>query len=403
MQQSPDEIISRLSFEFVKTFEREKERILKTVFQGQIRGSFLMDMSDRVCFALGPNLGGVFDIVPNAMQMITTSGDSFQYEICCHIVGIHRANTVFKTLKEIREMQRDETYREKLTQQVVAHVKTRRYGAAHFRKIPMMQGEQFSYFSVPYEVFVLSMRANEIINTKGETFENQYKLVNYHAILGKTFATLSLLGDNFLDSAYPTCRTVIELFAKLLVLQDSIDLYKEAATFAQYDLMKNCCTGKYTPEFKEAFEHRTNPRFKNMIDYLHFGFLDKVAGYHDIVKQNPYSMTGIWRYLTAESESDVTNTIVLLENLYKQCNGYAHGGVATSNYPLLHYFEITLSLSIIVPVVYRMICTESGESPYVNGIDILSECNSNTQLLLEQYSQRSTENFDRYYSQMGHY
>lgn len=403
MSQSPDEIIAKLSFELVKTFERDKERILKNLFKEQIRGSFLMEMCDRVALALGPDFGGVFDIVPNAMQMITTSGESIQYEICCHIVGTHRANMVFKTMTQVRELQRDETYKKQLTKQVVAHIKTRRYGSAHFRKMPMMQGEQFSYFSVPYELFVMSMRANEIINAQETKFHNQFKLISYHAIIGKTFATLSLLGDNFLDSAYPTCRTVIELFAKLLILQDSSDLFEEAALFAHYDLLKNCCTGKYPPDFKKAFARRTNQNCKNMIDYLHFGFLDKVLGYHDIVKQNPYSMIGILKYLTTVAESDVRNMFVLLENLYKQCNGYAHGSAAKSNYPLLHYFEIALSLAIIIPVVYQMICSETGESAYINGIDVPGDCNNNIQLLMEQYAQRSTENFDNYYAQMGHY
>ena len=360
-------------------------------------------MHDRVGFALGPDFGGVFDIIPDAKQILMASGESIQYEMCCHIVGTHRANTIFMPLEEIRALQRNEEYKEKLTKQVLAHLKTRRYGSAHFRKQPMMQGECFAYFSVPYEMFVLSMRANEIINKEESKFQNSYKHSLYNAILGKTFATLSLLGDNFLDSAYPTCRAVLELFAKLMIMNDSVELYEEAARFAQFDLMKNCCTGKYSEEFKKAFETRTNQHCRNMIDYLHFGFLDKVDHYHDIVKQNPYSITGIWHFLASAVHPEDAGTITLLESLYRQCNGYAHGSVTKSMYPLLHYFEISVSLAIIIPIVFQMICSESGNEARVNGIDILEECNRDIPLLIDQYNQRSTESFNEYYNQFGHY
>lgn len=403
MPASPEEEISKLSFEFFQTFEKHKIRLLKTTFKDQIRGSFLIEMHDRVGFALGPDFGGVFDIIPDAKQMLMASGESIQYEICCHIVGTHRANTVFMSMEQIRALQRDEEYKEKLTKQVLAHLKTRRYGSAHFRKQPMVQGECFAYFSVPYEMFVLSMRANEIISKEKDKFDNPYKHSLYGAILGKSFATLSLLGDNFLDSAYPTCRTVIELFAKLMILNDSTELYEEAARFAQFDLTKNCCTGKYPEEFKKAFETRKNQHCKNMIDYLHFGFLDRIENYHDIVKQNPYSITGIWHFLASMVRPEDASTITLLESLYRQCNGYAHGGVSRSMYPLLHYFEISVSLAIIIPIVFQMICSESGETPRVNGVDIIEECNRDIPLLADQYQRRSTDNFKDYYMQFGHY
>ena len=40
-----------------------------------------------------------------------------------------------------------------------------------------------------------------------------------------------------------------------------------------------------------------NQETNNKVAYMHYGWLDWVEGYHDIVNQTPYSMNGMIAYL----------------------------------------------------------------------------------------------------------
>lgn len=73
---------------------------------------------------------------------------------------------------------------------------------------------------------------------------------------------------------------------------------------------------------------------------------------------------------------------------------YVHGGVVESRYPLLHYFEISLMLSCVIPSVYEMFCEDYAEESDVFGINVLDKIKADYILLCEQYEKRSTENFE---------
>ena len=58
----------------------------------------------------------------------------------------------------------------------------------------------------------------------------------YVNIFNKSLAALALIEDNLLDSAYPICRGVIELYIKLLSLVD----YPDALDIESYSLFARC-------------------------------------------------------------------------------------------------------------------------------------------------------------------
>lgn len=213
-------------------------------------------------------------------------------------------------------------------------------------------------------------------------------------LTNKALSALSLLEDNFLGTVYLPCRTVLELYAKLLVMRAFPELFAEDEKFSYFETIQSCCNQVLPDEFNELFSNRINKNGRNKIEYLHYGFVDKIPNYHDIVKQKPYTFMGILTYLKANCENETLAAFKMMEHLYKMCHAYAHGGVAESRYPLLHYFEISLMLSCVVPSVYEMVCEDYSEERDVLGINILEKFNADYVLLCEQYEKRSTENFE---------
>lgn len=377
--------------QITERIRRQNDRTLKELFKEDIRGPFLIDIKYRVLNAIEQTLLYLYDFNFSEERMVTPGDSAPEYDICKHIVGVHRANTIFLTTEEKSKKEKDEKYKFQLTQQVAEQVLLRDYGSAYFRHKGIMLGERFNYYPVPYELFVLCMRMNLIICSNGaKTISSYY----FAKILNKSLSALSLLEDNFLGTAYLPCRTVLELYAKLLVMRAFPELFAEDEKFSNFEMIQTCCEQVFPDEFNHLFANRKNKNERNKIEYLHYGFVDKIPNYHDIVKQKPYTLMGVLNYLKTNCPNEQVGMFEMMERLYKMCHVYVHGSVVDSRYPLLHYFEISLILSCVIPSVYEMFCEDYIEDKDVNGISVLDKFNSDYALLLEQYEKRSTEKFE---------
>lgn len=375
---------------FSEGVEKIKDRTFKDLFRGEIRGSFLIDMKYRVLNAMGLDLFNYYDMRISEEKMVEP-GDSFpEYDICKHIIGIHRANTIFLTNEECSAKQRDELYKKHLTEQVVSQIKLRRYGSAYFRGKAIIKGERFIYYPVPYSLFVMCMRMNIEILQKGALTRSAYY---FGKILNKTLSALSLLEDNFLGTSYLPCRTAIELYVKLMVLRMHPELFDEDSKFSYFEIIQTCCDQTYTDEFNKLFINRTNKSERNKVEYLHYGFVDKIHNYHNIVKQKPYTINGLLEYLQETTDEDSSASFSMIEKFHKMCHGYTHGNITEAKYPLLHYFEISLMLSCVVSGIYEMFCDDYSLDKAINGIFITEKLEKDLTLLTEQYDKRSTELF----------
>ena len=254
-----------------------------------------------------------------------------------------------------------------------------------------MVGERFNYYPVPYELFVLCMKMNHMIYLNGAKNESVFYFAK---ITNKALSALSLLEDNFLGTAYLPCRTVLELYAKLLVMRVYPELFAEDEKFSYFETLQTCCNQVFPDEFNKLFANRKNKNERNKVEYMHYGFVDKIPNYHDIVKQKPYTFRGVLNYLKANCENETLAAFEMMERLYKMCHVYVHGSVVESRYPLLHYFEISLMLSCVIPSVYEMFCEDYAEESDVFGINVLDKFEADYILLCEQYEKRSTENFE---------
>lgn len=375
---------------FFEDYFLNMERVVKDLFKPEIQPGFLATIRRYVLLAIIPELANLYDLRITKEKALIGDTNNIEYEISRAIIGAHHANTVFLTNEEISAKQKNTDYQKHLFKQAGEMICLRPYAAVYFRKKPLNNGERYLYYPVPYLLFVISMRINELLL---QTQKRSDALFLSSLIMNKALAALTLLEDQFLDSAYMPCRTVIEMFVKLLLFKKHPYLFQESQKYVLFDVNKTCCSQEYSEEFKNAYAARKVKK-ATKTDYIHYGFLDKLEGYDTIVKEAPYSIKGIIRYLSIDADDETKSALEHLARLHTMCHGYAHGNVITTKYPTLHYFEISLILGEIIPRVYSIVCEECDVSTKMQDYDVLERFNEEFSLLKEQRHQQNTANYD---------
>lgn len=324
-------------------------------------------------------------------KILTGTDETPEYDICRIIVGVHRHHSIFLSEQEIRENQRNAAYQEQLVNEVIEKIRLRHFGSVFFRRKQLLLGDEFLYFPVPYELFVMCMRSICLISENVSSF-----FIEYGDILKNALSSLTLMENNFLSNAYPLCRGMIEQYLKVLILKKHPENYKDYELFCNFEIEQSCCSQKYPDEFIELFDKRILSSSKNKVDYLHYGWLDNIESY-DTKSTNRYSIYGIMDYLMAEADDEQYSILNHIKSLYKMCHGYTHGSTVHVRYPLLQYFEISVMLYYVITTVFNDIY-------YTLNIDFVPEdkilienLERDFSILHEQYKKRSTENFDLYY------
>ena len=97
----------------ITKIEQQNNRTIKELFKGYIKGSFLIDIKYRVIKELGVKLLTLYDFnfQHHINDLVTPKDTNSEYDICKHIVGVHRANTIFLTSEERIQKEKDEKYK----------------------------------------------------------------------------------------------------------------------------------------------------------------------------------------------------------------------------------------------------------------------------------------------------
>jgi hypothetical protein len=376
--------------EMIKAQKDTYNKALKKMFGNKIKQNFLIEIKDRVQKQLGMEMFQYFNISFDINNLVSGINDIFfDFEICRMIVSCHRANTVFLEDSERALMQQSEEYKKKLVSQVIEEVRLRRYSGIFFRKVQLVPGDEFLFFPVLYKLFAISVNATSLINLKSPRREF------YVNIFNKALATMTMMENNFMDSAYPSLRGVIELYVKSIFSAEEAVL-NEINDFMKWDLLKTA-SSEYPEDFLLRYENRKDKSQRSIVDYLHYGWVDCLEGYHKIVQTKPYSIYGLFEYLQRTSNEDSSFDFELLQSIYTRCHAFAHGNIGNTGYPLLHYFELTIGLYLTVVSTYEMLCEEVGKDTMIEGIDITNSTHDDFKTLLDQYNKKSTENFEKYY------
>lgn len=362
---------------------------LKRVFKGRIKGCFLIDIKDQVMKDLGlESLMKYYDFRWSDERMITGIGEAAEYDICRMIEGIHRAHSIFLSDDEIRKNERSRRYKQQLVSETIEKIKLRFYGSVYFRKNTLFQGEEFLYYPLPYELFVISTKMGQMLMDGSTICCGQL----YYGVIYNGYSALSLLEGNLLGTAYPLCRGAIEMYLKLLILNTQTKFYDRYETFRMFEV-EYSCRQTYPKKFNALFEKRVCQDSKAKADYLHFGWVDFIDKYHKAVKKFPYSVHGIITFLKDKNEDRILE-LELLEDFYKSCHAYTHGSIQTAKYPLLHYFEISIMLYYVLRGTFLLMCKEKGVEVLIDGNDVIPMIDRDFEVLYEQYKIRSTEMFE---------
>ena len=376
---------------FAKSISDENNKTIKELFKDKINGSFLIKIKSEVLNKMALDLFNYYPFQFDNKKILTGTDETPEYDICRIIVGVHRHHSIFLSEQEIRENQRNAAYQEQLVNEVIEKIRLRHFGSVFFRRKQLLLGDEFLYFPVPYELFVMCMRSICLISENVSSF-----FIEYGDILKNALSSLTLMENNFLSNAYPLCRGMIEQYLKVLILKKHPENYKDYELFCNFEIEQSCCSQKYPDEFIELFDKRILSSSKNKVDYLHYGWLDNIESY-DTKSTNRYSIYGIMDYLMAEADDEQYSILNHIKSLYKMCHGYTHGSTVHVRYPLLQYFEISVMLYYVITTVFNDIY-------YTLNIDFVPEdkilienLERDFSILHEQYKKRSTENFDLYY------
>ena len=137
---------------------------LKRMFKGKINGFFLINVKERVMKELGlDNFLKYYDFRWTDEKSITGIGTAAEYDICRTIVGIHRAQSIFLSEDDIRKNEKNKRYKQQLISETIEKIKLRLYGSAFFRQKTFIQGEEFIYYPLPYELFAMSVKMNQML------------------------------------------------------------------------------------------------------------------------------------------------------------------------------------------------------------------------------------------------
>ena len=374
-----------------KSISDKNNKTIKELFKDKINGSFLIKIKSEVLNKIAPDLLNYYPFQFDNKKILTGTDETPEYDICRIIVGVHRHHSIFLSEQEIRENQRNAAYQEQLVNEVIEKIRLRHFGSMFFRRKQLILGDEFLYFAVPYELFVMCMRSICLISKNVSSF-----FVEYGDILNNALSSLTLMENNFLSNAYPLCRGMIEQYIKVLILKKHPENYKDYERFCNFEIEQSCCSQKYPDEFIELFDKRILLSSKSKVDYLHYGWLDNIKNY-DTKTTNRYSIYGIMDYLMAEVDDEQYSILNHIKSLYKMCHGYTHGSAVHVRYPLLQYFEISTMLYHVITTVFNDIYQTLNIDFDPDDKILIENLERDFSLLQEQYKKRSTENFDLYY------
>ena len=374
-----------------KSISDENKKTIKELFKDKINVSFLIKIKSEVLNKMALDLINYYPFQFDNKKFLTGPDETPEYDICRIIVGVHRHHSIFLSEQEIRDNQRNATYQEQLVNEVIEKIRLRHFGSVFFRRKQLLLGDEFLYFPVPYELFVMCMRSICLISENASSF-----FVEYRDILNNALSSLTLMENNFLSNAYPLCRGMIEQYLKVLILKKHPENYKDYKRFSKFEIEQSCCSQKYPDEFIELFDKRILSLSKSKVDYLHYGWLDNIENY-DTKSPNRYSIYGIMDYLMTKADDEQYIVLNHIKSLYKMCHGYTHGSAVHVRYPLLQYFEISVMLYYVITTVFNDIYQTLNIDFEPEDKILIENLERDFSLLQEQYKKRSTENFDLYY------
>ena len=373
----------------LEQFKKEGHKTLKKIFQNQINVNFMIQIMYEV-FEKLPNYSDYFvpfDYTIESAIKLEHDHAPF-YEVCYHIVYIHRSNVMFLNEEERKKLETSKEYHQSLVDKVIHQIKLRGHTQALLLRKPLTEGDRFIYTPMLYDLTVLLSQCSIYL----ESLRNHLFYYFFFSIYVEAITTVSLMNDNLYSGAYHHARLLFESTIKYCVLMDNQNALNAFTRLSELDVYRNS-EKKNNKEIRTLFDKRVNKTDKSLSNYLHFGWVDEISNYHELVKDKPYSIEGLLKYLEITSDKNYSK---LLE-YYKRCHGYVHGSNLGSKYPLYNYFELTIILANTVTILYESMVRLLNKSPNIDGIDIVTDFNHEYQKFVHLFESATIDKYSQYY------
>lgn len=372
-------------------FRRQKIEELKYIFKNEIKQSYLITILKMVRNEykdIQNYYPSILNISPASLMM--SDNTDMDYDICCHIVGIHKFNMMFVDDSKRGDYQKDPKYNANLCEQVYNHIKLRQFGSSFFRTKMMFYGDRFLYFPMGYDVFVAAEYIYNMTNT--EEFEQRNLLNFFPSRLFEILSVLTLMENGLLMEAYPHARNLIELYFKYEVLKKNPDALEEYYNFCQYEIDYSS-SNDFNENFLKKYEEHKEKTSK--VDYLHFGWIDAIFGFNYLKKSKKYSIKGLYNYLKMMHINE--ESIDRLKKLHNACHMFSHGTTISRSYQLETYFELVTIIYNILKVLLKDACELMHRKPNINGINIETKMDNDWKTFCEKKKFLTEENVRKYY------
>lgn len=370
---------------------QQNHKALRNLFKKEIKESFLIQMSEKVKV----DHPDIFKYYKNAFNMSLESilqgiDDRIDYDICCHIVGIHKSNILFLRDDEKGNLQNDSKYKQQLSNKVYEHIKLRQFGSLFFRNQPFMSGDRFLYFKLGYDLFVMTTYMLNIVD-KTEVKASPFHRF-YTSILSELISVLTLIENGLLMQTFPQCRNLIELYFKYEVLFKNPQAIDEYMKFTDYEIHYTCYY-----EYPKEFLDKYNKCGKNIsiIDYLHYGWIDAIFDFGYLEKDKKYSIPGLYNYLKMLKKPN--RIFDELKDLHNRCHMFSHGTTITKTYPIQTYFEIMPILFYTVRGIVIDIANILQDHLIFNDVEMLDMLNSDWNEFSKKSKIMNIDNVKQYY------
>ncbi len=166
---------------------------------------------------------------------------------------------------------------------------------------------------------------------------------------------------------------------------------QEYYDFCDYEIEFNCCN-TFNEEFLKKYDEHKDV---DIINYLHFGWIDKIFDFNYLEKEKKYSIPGLYNYLKMIHKNDAN--IDELKGLHNICHAFSHGSTISKAYPIHSYFELMPILYHILRAILKDICDLLKIQPIINDINLIKKIEKDWKLFNEKKELLTIENAKKYY------
>lgn len=106
-------------------FKRKSDKALQHKFAGQIKGNFLIAIKKAILKQIMPEIANYYDLTMTDEKLVSNGNEMVDYDICRHIVGIHRSKLIFETIDKRKQLEGSSDYQKELVREVINQIMVR--------------------------------------------------------------------------------------------------------------------------------------------------------------------------------------------------------------------------------------------------------------------------------------